>query len=239
MKNSWITLLGEEGKKPYFQNIFEELQKSEKLGQKIMPQEPADIFRALDFFEIQDTKVVFLGQDPYYLQGVADGLAYSTRSKKTPKTLANILEELKKDYPDVNLETNSLNSWAKQGVLLLNIYLTTTTKGALQHKNLGWENFTKACLQAVYEKNKKAVFVILGKQAQSFFEKCDIKSDNVIYLSHPSPLSYRHSFKDSHLFKQINNLLVSNNLKPIVWDLKKEDEDVAISEMIKQINTKH
>jgi uracil-DNA glycosylase len=58
----------------------------------------------------------------------ANGLAFSVpRGIPIPRSLKNILIELKNDIPDVEIDKNMggcLESWAKQGVFLLNTTLT-------------------------------------------------------------------------------------------------------------------
>jgi uracil-DNA glycosylase len=44
-------------------------------------------------------KVVILGQDPYHLPGVADGIAFSTqKSNYIPASLKNIFLEFSRDF---------------------------------------------------------------------------------------------------------------------------------------------
>ena len=80
-----------------------------KMKAEIYP-DMKDIFRAFEISNLDDVKVVIFGQDPYYLPGVADGLAFSTKQSKTPASLKNIFKELKNEYPDLIIETNDLTS---------------------------------------------------------------------------------------------------------------------------------
>ncbi|EFF41504.1 uracil-DNA glycosylase, partial [Mycoplasmopsis alligatoris] len=206
MKYSWLDLLQVEGKKPYFQKLLMHLEKFENEGKYIMPASP-DMFKAFDYVQDNNVKVVILGQDPYPGKDVADGLAFSTNSQKTPSSLKNMFKELKKDYPEVQLETNSLVSWAKQGVLLLNTVLTVNEGEANSHANIGWETFTKIVLENVIKKNPYVVFGILGNASKAVVNKLEVQPKNIVFLSHPSPLGYHKSFKDGQFFKKINKIL--------------------------------
>jgi uracil-DNA glycosylase len=56
------------------------------------------IFTCFDYFNFSETKVVILGQDPYYNVGQANGLAFSVNDGvKLPKSLINIFKELEQD----------------------------------------------------------------------------------------------------------------------------------------------
>ncbi|ADE19684.1 uracil-DNA glycosylase [Mycoplasma crocodyli] len=219
MKYSWLDILQNEGKKQYFQNILSKLEKFEKEGYKIFP-ESQNMFRAFDFFQVNETKVVILGQDPYPTLGVADGLAFSTKSDKTPSSLKNIFKELKKDYQGIIIKSNDLSNWAKQGVLLLNTILTVNESQPNSHADIGWEKFNKVILEEVIKNNENVVFGLLGNSSKKIIDKLDIKPKNVVFLSHPSPLGYHKSFKDGEFFKKINNLLEKTNQEKIDWSIK-------------------
>lgn len=222
MKNSFLEILQSEGKKDYFQNILVSLKESEKNG-PIYPHQ-TNIFRPFEFFQVNETKVVILGQDPYHGYDQADGLAFSSKNPKTPPSLRNIFKELKKEYPKTKIETNDLSAWAKQGVLLLNTILTVNYNMPLSHKHFGWETFTKEVLKQVALQAPKAIFVLLGKHAQKFAQDLNLDPIRVIATSHPSPYSYKKGFENSGIFKLINKKLKQNGLEPIKWDLKKESK---------------
>ena len=93
-----------------------------------------NLFRAFELSPLSKTKVVIVGQDPYYIKGMADGLAFSTNLNIMPKSLKNIFLEIKNEYPNIKLNSYSLVEWAKQGVLLLNTILTTEVNKPLIHK---------------------------------------------------------------------------------------------------------
>lgn len=219
MKDSWLNILQSEGKKEYFQKIISKLSQAEKEGE-IYP-EQTKMFRAFEFFQVNQTKVVFLGQDPYPSKGFADGLAFSSMNQKErPKSLQNIFLELKKDYPELLLKSNSLDNWAKQGVLLLNTQLTVSSGKANSHKNFGWEIFIIQVLKEVDKANENVVYVALGNKAYETYLKANIKINKILRLSHPSPLSYNKSFKDGHLFLKINQRLKELNQQEIDFSTK-------------------
>lgn len=212
-------VLQSEGKKPYFQNILSEL---ERIGKdEVIYPAPPDIFAAFSDFELYETNLIFLGQDPYP-NGHANGYAFSSNSEKTPMSLRNIFKELKKDYPEVLIQSNNLKNWSRQKVLLLNTVLTVSKNKPDSHKNIGWESFTLKVVDLILGFNKDCIIVALGNKARDFVSKLENPVKNLIFLSHPSPLSYNKSFKDSKLFLKINNLLKEQNKPEISWDIKGE-----------------
>ncbi|WP_324673277.1 uracil-DNA glycosylase [Mycoplasma sp. 888] len=223
MKDSFLKILQSEGQKPYFTKILDKLKEEETNGVKVFPHQ-MDLFKPFEFFQVNETKVIILGQDPYHTLGLADGLAFSTYDDKFAPSLNNMFKELKKDYPKTKLETTSLVSWAKQGVLLLNTVLTVAQNKPASHFGIGWETFTHKVVEEVVAQNPNVMVVALGKKAQQFIKDIPINPKNLVELAHPSPYSYNKGFADSHLFKTINKKLEQNNVKPIKWDLTKGEK---------------
>ena len=111
--------------------------------------EPNTIFSAFERCPEHQVKVVIIGQDPYPALGVADGMAFSTkRPKYIPASLKNILIESGNPL----VPNGRLDSWADQGVLLLNTVLTTRVGEANAHRNKGWESFTTSVVQYLSER---------------------------------------------------------------------------------------
>ncbi len=111
-------------------------------------------------------KVVILGQDPYHNDFQANGLCFSVSDQvPAPPSLRNIFKELQDDLGIIKT-SNKLDSWAKQGVLLLNATLTVKAHEANSHKDLGWETFTDFIIKEISDKKENIVFVLWGSFAQ-------------------------------------------------------------------------
>lgn len=166
-----------------------------------------DIFKCFNFFNIEDTRVVIFGQDPYFKSELADGLCFSVSNKKCiPPSLRNIFLELKNDLGIIRTNTD-LTDWAKQGILLINTVLTVNENHPNSHKNIGWEIFIKKVIEKLNEQ-EKIIFVLLGKDAQKLTCLINNKKHLIIKTSHPSPLSFQKGFKGSKIFSQINDNLI-------------------------------
>ena len=175
------------------------------------------IFDCFNYFNIEDTKVVIIGQDPYHGINQANGLAFSVNDNvKLPKSLINIFKELKNDLGIIKTNGN-LSSWAKQGVLLLNSTLTVNKNQAGSHQFLNWEKYTNEIIKIINRTKKHVVYILWGNWAINKKRFIDDKNNLIICSSHPSPLSAYHSFFNSKPFSRTNNYLSKNNIAKIIW----------------------
>jgi uracil-DNA glycosylase len=164
---------------------------------------------------------VILGQDPYHGPNQAHGLCFSVLPKiKTPPSLANIYKELATDIADFTIPQHGfLQSWAEQGVLLLNTVLTVQQAQAHSHAKIGWEQFTDKVIQQLNDHCNGLVFLLWGSHAQKKGAVIDTRKHHVLSAPHPSPLSaYRGFFGCKH-FSQTNHLLTQQNKSPINWQI--------------------
>lgn len=214
--DSWKTILKEEFKKPYFFELTEFV-RSEYKTKKIFPP-PKDIFKAFDLCPFDKVKVVVIGQDPYHGSGQAHGLCFSVNPNiPAPPSLVNIYKEIHDDLGKPMPSDGYLESWAKQGVLLLNATLTVIAHKAGSHQNKGWEEFTDSVIRLISEKKEHVVFLLWGSFAQSKSALIDYSKHLILKAPHPSPLSaYRGFFGCKH-FSQTNAYLKSVGLTEISW----------------------
>lgn len=176
------------------------------------------IFAAFNFFDFEATKVVIIGQDPYYLPGQANGLAFSVNaSTKLPKSLVNIYKELKEDL-GITRENGDLTSWAKQGVLLLNSSLTVKVNQPNSHLHYHWEIITDAIIKYIDQHLNPVIFVLWGNFAIKKKRLIKNNSDYIISSNHPSPLSAYRGFFGSKPFSKINQILAKLKLQLIEWE---------------------
>lgn len=221
INNDWDLILKEEFEKEYFKNIESFLDKAYKEKNVYPPRE--EIFKALELSSFHDTKVLILGQDPYYNYGQAQGLSFSVnKGVKLPPSLRNIFKELENDLGIKPASSGSLISWAKQGVLLLNASLTVEEKKPNSHKSIGWQIFTDKIISALNEKENPLVFILRGNFAKSKKTLITNQRHLVLESAHPSPLSARHGFFGSKPFSKTNEFLKKNNIKEIDWKVENQ-----------------
>ncbi|MGL4611910.1 MAG: uracil-DNA glycosylase [Trueperaceae bacterium] len=162
-----------------------------------------------------------LGQDPYFNDGEAHGLAFSVQPGiKVPPTLVDIYKELEADLGVPRAKTGYLKRWAEQGVLLLNTTLTVRKGEANSHKGKGWEKFTDAVIGAVNAKPTLVVFVLWGANAQKKQGLIDASRHTIVMSVHPSPLAARGGFFGSRPFSKMNAALEGSEQTPMDWNLE-------------------
>ncbi|ARC54845.1 uracil-DNA glycosylase [Candidatus Riesia sp. GBBU] len=217
-KETWKEFINSEKKNSYFKNIILFLKRSRDSGAQIFPCNK-DIFRAFRITELDDVKVVIIGQDPYHGNNQADGLAFSVRNRmRLTPSLYNIYKEIKTDLDCSDLkENNCLESWARQGVLMLNTILTVERGKPMSHKNIGWEIFTNRVISKINKKNSGVVFLLWGTMAVQKKYLINTTKHFVLETSHPSNYSVNKGFFGCRHFSKTNKILKSQNKSPIVW----------------------
>jgi uracil-DNA glycosylase len=163
-------------------------------------------------------KVVIIGQDPYHQPGQAHGLCFSVQQGvKIPPSLVNIYKELQSDIGMTPPNHGYLESWAKQGVLLLNAVLTVVDSNANAHQGKGWEQFTDKVISTVNEQCENVVFMLWGSYAQKKGAVIDTSKHLVLKAPHPSPLSAHRGFLGCKHFSQANTYLAQHDKQEIDW----------------------
>lgn len=215
MHESWKEFLDSEFAKPYFQELSQFLHAAYET-KTIFPAK-TQVFRAFTT-DLNQVKVVILGQDPYHTPGAAHGLAFSVpNSQPIPPSLVNIYKEIDAEYGSHVNPRGNLSSWQQQGVLLLNNVLTVEAHRAGSHRGKGWEQFTEATVRHLNDKCEHLVFMLWGRDARSKSSMIDQTKHLVLESPHPSPLSAHSGFFGNGHFKKANEFLRQHGLSEIVW----------------------
>ena len=203
--------------------------KSEKKGMKIFPS-PNLVFNTFKYFDVNELKVVLLGQDPYIrYENIEDiiipqamGLSFSVPAsiKKIPPSLKNIFKELSNDINYFNTpKTGDLTRWVEEEkILLLNSSLTVVEGKSNSHQKI-WESFTDDIIKFISSKTDNIVFILLGNYAKSKSKLIDIDKHYIVKGVHPSPLSASRGFFGSKIFSKTNNFLRDEEIEQINWSL--------------------
>ena len=216
--DTWYHALQSEFSKDYWKSLTNTIRALYK--EKTVYPKPKKVFNAFDSTPLDKVKVVIIGQDPYHGPGQAHGLSFSVESDtKIPPSLMNIYKELNLDLNISIPRTGNLQPWADEGVLLLNTILTVEANQANSHKGLGWEKFTKAIIKVVDQELKNVVFMLWGKQAQSFLSMIDERKHHILSAPHPSPLSAHNGFIGCKHFSKANEYLKNSGKAPINWTI--------------------
>ena len=216
--NTWNEIIGEEFEKTYYTRLREFLK--EEYSSKVIYPSMYDIFNALKHTSYDDVKVVILGQDPYHEPGQAHGLSFSVKpGVPQPPSLVNIFKEIKEDLGIDPPNHGYLESWAKEGVLLLNAVLTVRKGQANSHQGKGWEIFTDTVIKKLNEREKPVVFMLWGANARNKKAFITNPAHLVLEAPHPSPLSAYRGFFGCRHFSRANEFLKDSGQAEINWKI--------------------
>lgn len=215
MHESWQEFLESEFDKPYFKELSKFLH-DEYEHKTIFP--PKKLVFSAFTTDLNEVKVVILGQDPYHTPGAAEGLAFSVPpSQPIPPSLINIYKEIDDDIGHHVNTSGSLRNWQKQGVLLLNTVLTVEAHKPKSHSGKGWEIFTTAVISYLNSNKDNLVFILWGRDARNKKSLIDTSRHLVLESAHPSPFSAYNGFFGCKHFSKCNDYLKKHNRTPIEW----------------------
>lgn len=224
--NEWYSLLQKFVESKNMDKIILSLL-SERKKYEVYPKKE-DFYKMFRIFRnLQPTniKVVFIGQDPYS-DGIGTGYSFcnalSWPSKMSP-ALKNIFTELdNNDTEKDNLELDKmdLSRWVKQGVFLVNSYLTVRKGSPGLHAF--WKPFTEYWIEKlnIYD---DIIWLLAGTKAHNYINLITNRTHEIIKTSHPSPLGAIKKGKDypsflgSQCFSKINNTLWIRKRDMIKW----------------------
>lgn len=184
--------------------------------EKITPP-PNLLFNAFRLCKFNDLKCVIVGQDPYPKKGDAMGLSFSAPSdRKVPVSLKKIYEALieageMEDIP----KSPDLTSWAKQGVLLLNMSLTTEIGASKAHENY-WKNYVPKMIlelsKTMAEKGNNIIWMLWGSSAQTLSDVISMGNKQALIFKwgHPSPLNNANKTDNPANFKYCDHFTKTN-----------------------------
>lgn len=190
-----------------------------------------DLFRAFHMTGFWDTKVLILGQDPYY-NGTADGLAFSCKGTRPSPSLQIIMQELMHtEYSRWNNEHEvfrkyNLDKWASEGVLLLNTALTVLQNKPGSHAKIGWNTLVIKAISMLQEHSRPYVVMLWGAYAQRYEPMFDPAKTLILKAVHPSAEAQNEKNNTNHRFVGCNHFTFTNKhlaetirTSPIGWAL--------------------
>ena len=179
-----------------------------------------NVFRAFDLCPYNELKVVFVGQDPYPQKDVATGILFGNRADVPEDELSPSLKVVKEAAVNFEIPHNSiifdqtLESWARQGILMINSALTVEMNKVGSHTML-WRPFISSLLKNISETNPGLIYVLFGSQAGTF--QPYIKTGTVIKVPHPAYNARTETKMNPELFTDINRELKSKYGTNIKW----------------------
>lgn len=201
------------------EELYKILYKLESLYEKytILPSKDK-VFKAFTLCPYNELKVVMVGYDPYPQKDVATGVLFG--NKVDTETLSPSLQVIKDSLLEDSISypikfDPTLESWARQGVLMLNSALTVEAYKTGSHTML-WRPFISKLLQNLSYYYPGIIYVLFGEQAKTF--RPYIGTNNTILTSfHPSYFARQNKRMSPEIFQTINKVLKSHNNMQIEW----------------------
>jgi len=181
-----------------------------------------EVFKAFKLCTFNNCKVVFLGQDPYPQKDVATGILFGNKASTKDKDLSPSLKVIKEAAIDYSIPHNypiefdiTLESWANQGILMLNSALTVEINKIGSHTQL-WRPFISQFIKKI-SNNGSYIFVLFGKQAQTFEPYINKKYNYILKENHPAFYARNNQVMPSNVFYEVNKYLKNQYNESIVW----------------------
>lgn len=176
------------------------------------------VFKAFNVCPYNDLKVVFIGQDPYPQKDIATGILFGNNHNGTISPSLRVLKEAVIDYTKphgIITFDNTLESWARQGILMINSALTVELNNPGSHTMM-WRPFIITLLQNLSELNTGIIYVLFGKTAQTFAPYIG-RLNYVLKYNHPAYAARMDQRFDCDAFIKINQILKRNTGTEIEW----------------------
>ena len=182
----------------------------------------SDVFKAFKVCPYDKLKVVMLSQDPYPQKGVATGILFGNKEGTRDKDLSPSLQIVKEAAINFEIPHNciifdpTLESWAKQGILMINSALTVEMNKVGSHVML-WRPFIASLLKNLSENETGIIYVLFGKQAQTFKPYINKQLNTVLEENHPAYFARTGEAMPHTVFEQISKLTKGIYGIPITW----------------------
>ena len=181
-----------------------------------------NVFKAFKLCSYNECKVIFIGQDPFPQKGVAQGILFGNSSDTPEDKLSPSLQIIKESVINFEIPHNlitfdpTLESWAKQGILMLNSALTTEV-GKVGIHTLKWRPFIGSFLKNMSEKNTGIIYVFFGSQAKSLNTYINNNNNYKLFIEHPAYYARLNKRIPSDIWYTVQKLVYNIYGTSIEW----------------------
>lgn len=182
----------------------------------------SDVFKAFELCPLKDLRVVMVGCDPYPQKGIATGILFGNNKEISNENLSPSLKVIKEAAINFEVPHNciifdqTLESWARQGILMINSALTVEMNRIGSHVML-WRPFISKLLKNLSDYNTGIVYVLFGKQAQTFKPYISEQFNYIFEVEHPAYFARNNKKMPHELFINISNIVKEIYGVPIEW----------------------
>ena len=181
-----------------------------------------NVFKAFKLCSYNECKVIFIGQDPFPQKGVAQGILFGNSSNTPEDKLSPSLKVVKESVINFDIPHNlitfdpTLESWAKQGILMLNSALTTEV-GKVGIHTLKWRPFVGSFLKNMSKKNPGIIYVFFGSQAKSLDTYINNNKNYKLFIEHPAYYARLNKRMPSDIWYTVQKLVYNIYGTLIEW----------------------
>ena len=181
-----------------------------------------NVFKAFKLCSYNECKVIFIGQDPFPQKGVAQGILFGNSSNTPEDKLSPSLQVIKESVINFEIPHNlitfdpTLESWAKQGILMLNSALTTEV-GKVGIHTLKWRPFIGSFLKNMSEKNPGIIYVFFGSQTKSLNTYINNNNNYKLFIEHPAYYARLNKRMPSDIWYTVQKLVYNIYGTSIEW----------------------
>lgn len=175
-----------------------------------------NVFRAFKLCSLKDCRVVMIGMDPYPDKFMgkprATGILFGNNKDVPEDKLSPSLQVVKESAINFEIPHNiitfdqTLESWAKQGILMINSALTCELNKVGSHVNQ-WGPFVSKLLKNLSERETGIVYILFGRQAQTLKPYIDERYNDIIEIEHPAYFARSNKIMPYSVFRQMNDIL--------------------------------
>lgn len=175
-----------------------------------------NVFRAFKLCSLKDCRVVMIGMDPYPDKFMgkprATGILFGNNKDVPEDKLSPSLQVVKESAINFEIPHNiitfdqTLESWAKQGILMINSALTCELNKVSSHVNQ-WGPFVSKLLKNLSERETGIVYILFGRQAQTLKPYIDERYNDIIEIEHPAYFARSNKIMPYSVFRQMNDIL--------------------------------
>lgn len=175
-----------------------------------------NVFRAFKLCSLKDCRVVMIGMDPYPDKFMgkprATGILFGNNKDVPEDKLSPSLQVVKESAINFEIPHNiitfdqTLESWAKQGILMINSALTCELNKVGSHVNQ-WGPFVSKLLKNLSERETGIVYILFGRQAQTLKPYINEKYNDIIEIEHPAYFARSNKIMPYSVFRQMNDIL--------------------------------
>lgn len=185
----------------------------------------SNIFKAFKLCPFNSCKVVMVGQDPYPDKFMgktrATGILFGNDKDIPEDHLSPSLQVVRESVINFEVPHNvitfdqTLESWAKQGVLMLNSALTCELNKIGSHVNQ-WRPFISKLMRNLSKEKTGLVYILFGKQAQTLEPYINEKYNDIIKIEHPAYYARNNKIMPYSVFHQMNSILYGRYKEKII-----------------------